>query len=284
MKKVWINILLLIAVIWIGIFLCLKIARQFTLSAYFFDVSVLSIVFIILGVIDSVRILKKNYPTVKFVLKLKLMRRKMNTFEMWDTSNVIRTFYGGAIQRVISGVGTDIRVIYRGKEFCQYDIDVTASTILLISGDQSSEQYGFVKEEPEISKCFRKGKYGKFGYIPPGNYYKEIDMNEAEDTYYVDYMAVYHGIKCTPDFIPDTDEINLTADPGPKRKLDLDHEYMLKLGFRPVRLGDHQWEDREGYFKSGIKYTDAKLRIYRRKIYAAGREPQEEYEIMRVRH
>ena len=67
---------------------------------------------------------------------------------MWDTSNVIRTFYGGVIKRVISGVGTYIRVIYRGKEFCQYLIDETASTILLISGDKASEQYGFVKEEP----------------------------------------------------------------------------------------------------------------------------------------
>ena len=282
MRKVRVRILLIIALIWIGMFLWFRIEKQFTWSEYLFQIFVFSIIFIIIGVIDSVRLLKKNYQTIKFLLQLKLMRRKMNTFEMWDTSSVIRTFYGGIIQRVISGVGTGIQVIYYGKEFCQYDIDVTASTILLVSADKTSEQYGFVKEEPEVSACFRKGKYGKFGYIPPGNYYKEIDMNEAEDIYHVVFMAVYHGIKCKPDFIPDTDEINLTVDPGPKRKLNLDHGHMLKLGFKPVRLGEHQWEDREGYFKSGIKYTDAKLKIYKRKIYAAGREPQEEYEIMRV--
>ena len=293
MKKVWIKILLIIALIWIGMFLWFKIENQFTWSVYLFEVCIFSIIFIILGVIDSVRILKKNYKNIKFLLKLKLMRKKMNTFEMWDTSNVIRFLYGGGINKVIDGTSTGIRVIYYGKEFCKYDSDETASTILLVSGDKASEQYGFVKEEPEISTCFKKGKYE---YLASGNYYKEIDVMEAEDIYYVMFMAVYHGLNCKPDFIPDTDEINLTVDPGIKEKLDLDRRYMSKLGFKSVRLGEHQWEDREGYIKSGVKYSDAKLKIIKRKIYAGkdkmaaplnkcpalSTEPKEEIEIMRV--
>ena len=62
------------------------------------------------------------------------------------------------------------------------------------------------KRNPEISTCFKRGQYG---FLPTGNYYKEIDMAEAEDTYYVVFIAVYHGIKCKPDFIPDTDEISI---------------------------------------------------------------------------
>lgn len=295
MKKVWIKILLIIALIWIGMFLWFKIENQFTLSEYLFEVGVFTIVFIILGVIDSVKILKTNYQTVKLMLKFTFKHRKMNTFEMWDTSNVIRFLYGGTIKQIIDGAGTGNRVIYYGKEFREYDIDQSASTILLVSGDKASEQYGFVREEPEISTCFKKGKYK---YLASGNYYKEIDVMEAEDIYYVMFMAVYHGINCKPDFIPGTDEINLTVDPGIKGKLDLDHRHMQRLGFKPVHLGDHQWEDREGYFKSGVKYNDAKLKIIKRKIYAGkdkmaaplnkcpalSAEPKEEMEIMRVGH
>lgn len=151
-----------------------------------------------------------------------------------------------------------VRVVYKGKEFNVYDIDKNASTILLFTGNEENTKYGFVKED--VSFRWK----GKYKYRMSYNYYKEINTEEAEDKYYVNFWTVYKGMNCTLDRIPRTDinneEIVVVVGDSAKEK-----EEMLKMGFKVTNFGDNAWDSWTGYSKI-IKRDDAELQWIREEI------------------